>query len=411
VENFFGLANQLYRRQNFFEAALIYEYLCGERPWFRYYKESRDQCMSILQSMFGEKCPELRSKGQTVDGFKIAVYDAIVRNSNEISEELRLGIEILAARNPDAFLLLSNYFRGKDEGKWLDYANKCLISHGMQGIEFGCANENVLHRVNGRGGKNIHGELVTIFMSAYNAESTIKYAVRSILAQDYKDIEVIIYDDNSTDGTADVVDLLTHKDPRVRFLKNKKNEGTYRNRNSGLSIASGKYFTVMDADDFCHPQRIPLQIKSLTQNPDAIASLGSWLRVTPDGMFIYRKGWGGGFTHEAVATMLFDRQQVTSRIGYYDNVRFGADTEYLFRMRRVFGKDAVVKLKLPLELALYHEGSLTGNSVSGVSLISGLSNVRIEYQDSWKKWHKNSDELFVPLNQSRRQFSAPKEMI
>lgn len=95
---------------------------------------------------------------------------------------------------------------------------------------------------------------VSVVMAAYNAAATIGETLDSVLAQTHADIEVIVCDDASTDGTADIV--RGYSDPRVMLLRNEANLGPGPCRNRSIRHARGKWIALVDADDVMHLDRI-----------------------------------------------------------------------------------------------------------------------------------------------------------
>ncbi|PJA94745.1 hypothetical protein CO130_02855, partial [Candidatus Jorgensenbacteria bacterium CG_4_9_14_3_um_filter_38_10] len=87
--------------------------------------------------------------------------------------------------------------------------------------------------------------LVSIIIPAYNAEKYIQRALESALAQTYKDIEIIVIDDGSTDKTAEIIK--TYQDPRIIYFF-QKNQGQGPARNNGIKKSQGEYITFLDAD-------------------------------------------------------------------------------------------------------------------------------------------------------------------
>lgn len=88
--------------------------------------------------------------------------------------------------------------------------------------------------------------MVSVIIPVYNGERTIKRCVNSVLAQSYKDFELILVDDGSTDGTSILLD--SFDDSRV-VVAHKVNGGVSSARNHGLDIAKGEYISFIDADD------------------------------------------------------------------------------------------------------------------------------------------------------------------
>lgn len=113
--------------------------------------------------------------------------------------------------------------------------------------------------------------LVSVVIPAYNRESTIKDAVKSILEQTYKNLEVIVVDDGSKDGTADAVKSID--DERVRLIECEKNGGACTARNIGIENAKGEVIAFQDSDDIWHADKLEKSLKCMEeQNADFVFS-------------------------------------------------------------------------------------------------------------------------------------------
>ena len=109
--------------------------------------------------------------------------------------------------------------------------------------------------------------LVTIGMSVFNAADTVATSVRSICGQTFTDWELLVIDDGSTDGIADV--MRQFSDPRVRFIQIPGgNRGLATRLNQCISLARGRYFARMDADDVAYPERLERQVRFLDEHPE-----------------------------------------------------------------------------------------------------------------------------------------------
>jgi glycosyltransferase involved in cell wall biosynthesis len=107
---------------------------------------------------------------------------------------------------------------------------------------------------------------VTIGIPFLNARPYLADAVRSVFAQTREDWELLLIDDGSSDGSADIVRGLD--DPRVRLLSDGRNRGLCARLNQIAALARGTYLARMDADDLMHPERIERQVRFLRENPD-----------------------------------------------------------------------------------------------------------------------------------------------
>lgn len=92
--------------------------------------------------------------------------------------------------------------------------------------------------------------MVSIIITAYNVEVYLQQTVESCMNQTFKDIEIIIVEDCSTDSTPLIIEELMKKDERIRLVQNDKNYGAGQSRRNGLDNAKGDYFLLLDGDDW-----------------------------------------------------------------------------------------------------------------------------------------------------------------
>ncbi|MGG0249774.1 glycosyltransferase [Peribacillus frigoritolerans] len=107
---------------------------------------------------------------------------------------------------------------------------------------------------------------VTVGISIYNNEKTIKYAIDSILKQTYNDWELILIDDGSTDNSLDII--RTYNDERIKVYTDGENKGLITRLNQMINLCQTDFFFRMDSDDIMHPERIEKQVKFLLNNKD-----------------------------------------------------------------------------------------------------------------------------------------------
>jgi glycosyltransferase involved in cell wall biosynthesis len=106
--------------------------------------------------------------------------------------------------------------------------------------------------------------LVSVIMSVYNDELRVGKAIESILNQSYKNIELLIVDDSSTDKTLEI--CKDYIQTNVHVYKNKKNIGLTKSLNKLLKLSNGNYIARQDSDDISHPTRIEKQINHMLKN-------------------------------------------------------------------------------------------------------------------------------------------------
>jgi glycosyltransferase involved in cell wall biosynthesis len=107
---------------------------------------------------------------------------------------------------------------------------------------------------------------VTVLIPVHNRAGYVAVAIGSVLGQTFPDFELLVVDDGSTDGTAEVVRAC--EDPRLRLLRNGANLGIPRTRNLGLAHARGRYVAMLDSDDWAEPHRLARQVAFLDAHLD-----------------------------------------------------------------------------------------------------------------------------------------------
>lgn len=127
---------------------------------------------------------------------------------------------------------------------------------------------------------------VSVVMAAYNGAALLPETLRSLERQSFRDWELVVVDDRSTDETAAL--LRDWPDPRVRLIEAAANGGPVRARNLALSHARGRYIAALDQDDLCLPERLERQVRHLERNADMVA-VGAAAAHLTDG----RVGRGG----------------------------------------------------------------------------------------------------------------------
>ena len=125
-------------------------------------------------------------------------------------------------------------------------------------------------------------------MSVYNEEKFLKESINSILNQTFKDWELIIINDKSTDNSLKIIKKYKKKDKRIVLINLKKNLGCPDSRNEGLKIAKGKYIAVLDGDDVSFPRRLEVEFNYLEKNSHIFLVGSSTIYIDEDGKEIRR---------------------------------------------------------------------------------------------------------------------------
>lgn len=114
------------------------------------------------------------------------------------------------------------------------------------------------------------GPRVSVVMPVFNEEAFLSESVESVLAQDYANVELLISDDGSTDGTLSIATGFASRDGRVKVIKGDRNEGKAIAANRALEAASGELIAWLDGDDVMLPGKLSAQVGLLEHRPDAV---------------------------------------------------------------------------------------------------------------------------------------------
>lgn len=230
------------------------------------------------------------------------------------------------------------------------------------------------------------GETVTVVVPVHNAGATLGTALRSLLAQTWRDLDIVVVDDASTDATADLAEDWAARDGRIRVLRHASNRGAYASRNSGLAAAVGTVVTVHDGDDWSHPQKIGVQMSEFAARPGAVALGCHWLRTTP--------GFGIGtdrptetlFARWYAAALI--RRSLFDATGPWDAVRIDADLEFLERLAGWYGRERIhwCRSGVPLGFGRVAPTSLT--QARETHRRTGYQGLRFYYRQAARHWRR-----------------------
>lgn len=143
--------------------------------------------------------------------------------------------------------------------------------------------------------------LVSIGLPVYNGEQYLAEVLDSLLDQTYPDLEIIIADNGSTDGTEAICRAYGNRDARIQYHRSPVNRGAAWNYNRTVPLAKGKYFKWAAADDLCLPTLIEKCVAALEAHPDVVVSFTQVIDIDGDGQVMETKQSKTGFTQRSAA--------------------------------------------------------------------------------------------------------------
>ncbi|SES35687.1 glycosyltransferase family 2 protein [Salisediminibacterium halotolerans] len=375
------------------------------------------------------------NQGNKAASFKALEYAAMILHEETDAERLRRAVimtaenferleEMEAARrivdasldeigHPDLTLARANLTESIENR--LTYINQALSTYGISAVQLN-GNDNVSYydqletvsRSSATEDSVIASHPVTVIMPVYNASDVLSSSLKSIQNQTWWNLQIILADDCSSDETEKVIQTYAKEDERIEYVQTKQNSGAYTARNEALKYAKGEFITINDADDWSHSEKIERQVLYLLKNKEATGCMSEQARMFEDLSF-FRRYREGEYIFNNMSSFLFRRKPVLNKLGHWDSVRFGADSEFIYRVRLVFGEQAAPELKTgPLSFQRQTADSLTGDGAFG--LPNFKMGARREYEMAHDYHHKKARSLYYPFPADKRPFAVPYPM-
>ena len=164
---------------------------------------------------------------------------------------------------------------------------------------------------------------VSVILPVYQGEKTVRTAVKSILKQTYQNIELIIVNDGSTDGTEGIISKMMKLYTQIKYIKNEENRGVYFSRNIGIKESTGDFITMQDADDISDNYRIEKSVGHITR--------GGFEFILANGQYIRELGGHWCPVRVTMATFMCGKDFFMKYGMYDENTRHSGDLELLDR--------------------------------------------------------------------------------
>ena len=242
-------------------------------------------------------------------------------------------------------------------------------------------------------------EMVSIIIPVYNSAKYLPACLDSVLAQTFRNTEIILIEDGSSDNSPEICDTYSQKDPRIHVISG-SHGGPGTARNTGINAATGKYIIFVDSDDVCEPELIEKLFANIPAEPDSMAICG--IRLTdeagnPTGEFMenYRilsahdyvsdilSAWKASPLCGGVYSKLYRRELLqNNQVLFEEDTTYAEDFCFNLKYLQYVGKIII------LPDLLYHyrfgrKGSLTEKNLLE-SEFSALWNRRLAVMDQYR---------------------------
>ena len=209
---------------------------------------------------------------------------------------------------------------------------------------------------------------VSVIIPVHNSSKYLSECINSVVNQTYKNIEIIVVDDNSNDSSLSIIN--SYKDKRIKVIKLKKNMGVSIARNKGVIKASGDYICFIDSDDYWYKDKLEKQVKFM-ENNNYIFTYGSYGYLR-NNVVVHRAKVPRKITYKEAlknttiftSTVMFDMSKLKKEDLYMPDIRLGQDTSCWWKILRkgitAYGMDEM--------LVVYRVGnkSLSSNKIRSI---------------------------------------------
>lgn len=325
-----------------------------------------------------------------------------------------------APKNPDLMLAMANTFVHADQSEVaadaeqrLEWINRVYDLAGLARIGRIDANRPlVAGNITTIDAKPVPADgqpKVSVIIPAFAGEKTLGFTVEGLVNQTWRNLEIIIVDDLSTDGTRSVAEALAGTDPRINVILQDVNQGSYSARNRGLQAATGDYITIHDTGDWSHAQKIERQVRHLMNNPGSVGNHSKWVRCYDNLMFVGKFRRKDKIIDWNPSSLMF-RREVFDLVGGWDRVRISADAEFFRRVKKAAAPLEVgpVPDVAPMSLGFDTPFSLTKRAEThGRTITHGF---RREYHEAANHWHATAPLSALKIDirpDAPRAFPAP----
>lgn len=241
-------------------------------------------------------------------------------------------------------------------------------------------------------------QLVSVICTVKNGSATLEETILSLIQQTYQNWELILIDDYSSDTTWQLMEDYAKKDTRIGCIKNRVS-GRSNALNLGVSLATGKYIAILDADDLFHPQKLGLQVAAFKDNPTAFLIATERIILFGDEKAFWRdiesKPSQNGISNSLLlrnsithSSVLMDKNTLIS-LGSY-NTGIKAQFDYELWLKALTDKHLMIKLDCFLTAKRLHQNQSFENKNRFAYI---WSSAKLQWSYIWK----NRKLLWLPV--------------
>ena len=242
-------------------------------------------------------------------------------------------------------------------------------------------------------------DLISIIIPVYNTQHFFKKCIESVIEQTYKNIEIIIINDCSTDNIENIILDYKEKDNRIIYKSNKRNLGVGKSRNIGLELAKGKYIYFLDSDDFIEKTTISVLYNAIKKDDSFSCMTTGYKNINNEDILFSRTEEELTLLQSpSVCLRLFNKKIIDESKIRFSNFPIGEDLEFVFKILIYNDKFSYITSKPLYHYVIHSDSSIYGSSQKQLSILKAINNIE-EYAKKLNKFAEFYDRLeFVNIS-------------
>ena len=246
---------------------------------------------------------------------------------------------------------------------------------------------------------------ISIIIPVYNVKEYVSEAIESVINQTYKNLEIIIIDDGSNDGSENICDEYKKKDKRIKLV-HQKNKGLSAARNKGLDIMKGKYVAFLDSDDAYHPEMIEKLYNTIIKNQADCALCNYTVQKSNRNLSInnidrYNKKinieTGLYYTKNALKNLISEKINIAVwnklyKSNLFDNIKFPEGHVHEDRITNMLVFEKIKKVYVINELLMIHH--INNNSISHTYTNQNIKDLNLACISCEKRVKENLEKFY-----------------
>lgn len=245
--------------------------------------------------------------------------------------------------------------------------------------------------------------MVSIIVPVYNIKEYLSVCLESVINQTYNNLEIILVDDGSTDGSGDICDEYARKDYRVKVV-HKKNEGLVRARKTGIMASSGKFIAYVDGDDWIEPNMVERLRQVLEEEKVDIAMCGRFEDTGAMSRPVYQGLRAGIYHKERLVAEVYPKMIVNG--GFFEWGLFPSVWDKLFR------RECIESFQLAVDdsLTMGEDAACTYPALLNAKSIYILDECLYHYRQTGTSMVKRSEDIEVLRNRFSKLYTSVRDV-